>query len=104
MAEKSLYRIAFVNLGKVYEIYVREIVQSSIFGFVQISDFQFGERSETIVDPAEEKLKAEFSAVKKAHIPMNAIIRIDEVEKQGRCKIKNLDSDQTNIMPFPRQS
>mgnify|MGYP003329792526 CR=1 FL=1 len=49
------------------------------------------------VDPNEEKLKSEFSGVKRSFIPMQAIIRIDEVEKSGVCKISNGD----NIAPFP---
>jgi hypothetical protein len=42
-------------------------------------------------------LKAEFHGVKRSFIPIQAIVRIDEVEKGGVSKIFNGD----NITPFP---
>ena len=59
--------------------------------------YVFDEKKQVVVDPNEEKLKSEFSGVKRSFIPMQAIIRIDEVEKSGVCKISNGD----NIAPFP---
>ena len=43
------------------------------------------------------KLKAEFNGVKRSFIPIQAIIRIDEVEKSGVSKISSGD----NVSPFP---
>ena len=53
-----------------------------------------------IVDPAEEKLKNEFSAVKRSFIPMQSVVRIDEVEKEGACKISEAPQG-GNVSPFP---
>ena len=61
MTDKSIYRIVFHNQGNVYELYAREISQSSMYAFVEIGDIIFGERSKLVVDPSDEKLKAEFS-------------------------------------------
>ena len=47
-----------------------------------MEELLFGERWQLLVDPGEEKLKSEFSGVKRTYIPMHAIVRIDEVEKQ----------------------
>ena len=57
----------------------------------------FDAKTQLVVDPSEEKLKAEFNGVKRSFIPIQAIIRIDEVEKSGVSKISNGD----NISPFP---
>ena len=57
----------------------------------------FDERSQVVVDPSEEKLKSEFTGVRRSFIPMQAIIRIDEVEKTGVAKISSGDK----ITPFP---
>jgi hypothetical protein len=97
--EKSseIYRIAFLNKGKVYEVFVKQVYQSDLYGFIEIEDYVFDERSQVLVDPGEEKLKAEFNGVKRSFIPMQAIIRIDEVEKSGVSKISSGD----NISPFP---
>ena len=96
---RDLFRITFLNKGQVYEVYVRDVFQSDLWGFIEIENFVFGERSQTVVDPAEEKLKGEFTGVKRSFIPLQAIIRIDEVEKEGVATISKGD----NIAPFPLQ-
>ncbi|MFT4885990.1 MAG: hypothetical protein ACJAY7_001022 [Pseudohongiellaceae bacterium] len=98
MANTSeIYKVTFLNKGKVYEVFVKQVYQSDLYGFIEIEDYMFDERSQVLVDPGEEKLKAEFSGVKRSFIPMQAVIRIDEVEKSGVSKITNGD----NVSPFP---
>ena len=77
----EIYKITFLNKGKVYEIFVKQVYQSDLYGFIEIEEFLFDERSQVVVDPSEEKLKSEFTGVRRSFIPMQAIIRIDEVEK-----------------------
>jgi len=96
---KDLFRITFLNKGQVYEVYAREVYQSDLWGFIEIENFVFGERSQVVVDPGEEKLKTEFQGVKRSFIPLQAIVRIDEVEKEGVASISKGD----NIAPFPLQ-
>ena len=96
---KTLFRIAFVNQGKVYEVYARRVEQGSLFGFLEIGDLVFGERTSVVVDPSEEKIKAEFAGVSKTYIPLHSVLRIDEVDKQGTSKISKADG--SNITPFP---
>ncbi|HEY7883711.1 MAG TPA: DUF1820 family protein, partial [Cellvibrionaceae bacterium] len=86
MSFKPIYKIIFHNQGQVYELFARAIYQSEMYGFIELEEFVFGERSQLLVDPAEEKLKTEFAGVKRSYIPMHAIIRIDEVEKEGAVK------------------
>lgn len=93
----EIYKITFLNKGKVYEVFVKQVYQSDLYGFIEIEDFIFDERSQLVVDPTEEKLKAEFGSVKRSFIPVQAVIRIDEVEKTGVSKISSGD----NITPFP---
>jgi hypothetical protein len=99
MAKRQLYKVIFVNQGKVYEIYARSVGQGALFGFVEVEQLVFGERTTVVVDPSEERLKSEFETVKRTYIPMHAIIRIDEVEKQGLSKISSMDG--SNVAPFP---
>jgi hypothetical protein len=102
MPKKSIYRIIFHSQGNVYELYAREITQGAMFAFVEIGDIIFGERSKLVLDPSDEKLKAEFSGVKRTYIPLHAIVRIDQVEKEGRAKIRpGGDNHSGNIAPFP---
>lgn len=98
MAKSSeIYKITFLNKGKVYEVFVKQVYQSDLYGFIEVEDYVFDERSQVVVDPSEEKLKSEFSGVKRSFIPIQAIIRIDEVEKSGVSKISSGD----NVSPFP---
>ena len=54
-----------------------------------------------MVDPSEERLKTEFTGVQRTYIPMPAVVRIDEVEKQGTAKITPISSKGDNITAFP---
>jgi hypothetical protein len=96
-SNKPIYKITFLNKGEVYEMFATQVYQSELYGFIEIEDYLFGEKSQVVVDPGEEKLKNEFAGVKRSFIPMQAIIRIDEVEKEGVSKISNGD----NVKPFP---
>ena len=82
-----------------YEIYASQIYQSDLYGFVEVEEFLFGERASLVVDPGEEKLKREFNDVMRSFIPLHAVIRIDEVEKEGVGKI--MESSGGNITAFP---
>ncbi|MCO7224831.1 DUF1820 family protein [Pleionea sp. CnH1-48] len=99
MSKSPVYKILFVNQGQTYEIYARSIVQSELYGFIEVEELLFGERTQVVVDPAEEKLKAEFEGVKRSYIPMHSVIRIDEVEQQGVAKIS--DAAGNVVTPFP---
>lgn len=67
--EQLLYRIQFINNGKNYQLYVREVGPSALFGFIEIADFVFDSQSTLLVDPSTEKLKTEFSGVNRSYIP-----------------------------------
>jgi len=88
-----------MNQGKIYEIYARSIAHGDLFGFIEVEDIVFGERSSVVVDPVEEKIKSEFAGVQRTYLPMHAVVRIDQVEKQGISKISTVEGD--NIAQFP---
>jgi len=96
----QIFRISFINHGKVYEIYAETVRQGDLYGFVEVEGIIFGETSSVVIDPGEEKLKAEFSGVTRTIVPMHSVIRIDEVKKQGQSKIIELDAN-ANVTPFP---
>jgi hypothetical protein len=99
--DSKIYRISFYNQGNIYELHAREVHQSNMYAFIEIEDIIFGERSSVVVDPSEEKLKSEFAGVKRTYIPLQAIIRIDEVEREGTNKIIATDEKPGKITPFP---
>lgn len=101
MAKNPIYKVIFYNQNQVYEVYARAIYQSEMYGFIELEEFVFGERSQVLVDPGEEKLKSEFASVKRSYIPLHAIIRIDEVEKEGAVRITEARGDKAAPIPFP---
>ena len=98
MSKQDLFRVVFMSQGQVYEIYAREVGHGAMFGFIEVEQLVFGERSSLVVDPSEEKIKSEFENVKRTYLPMHSIIRIDEVDKQGTSKISKLEG---NVAQFP---
>ena len=93
MEENPIYKLVFINQNKVYEVYAKHVFQGDLYGFVVAEDFVFGESSTIVVDPSEEKLKSEFSGVKRSFIPMHEIIRIDQVERRGTAKIISISNN-----------
>ena len=99
MAAKPIYKITFMNQGKVYEIYAQTVSHGGLFGFVEVEKLIFGARSSVVVDPSEERIKTEFSGVTRTYLPLHSVLRIDEVEKQGVSKIT--DAEGGNVTQFP---
>jgi hypothetical protein len=89
----------FVNQGKVYEVYARKVSHGTLLGFVEVEELVFGERPGVVLDPGEERVKSEFSGVKRSFLPLQSILRIDEVRKQGVSKIVALEGG--NVAQFP---
>ena len=84
---KRVYRVIFLNQGQVYEVFAKSVTQGALFGFVEIEQLLFGERTQVVVDPSEERLKTEFDGVERTYLPLHSILRIDEVDKAGRGRI-----------------
>jgi hypothetical protein len=100
MAASHIFKVVFVNQGKLYEIYARKVSHGGLFGFIEVEEMVFGERSAVVVDPTEEKIKAEFEGVKRTFLPLHSVLRIDEVRKQGVSKITAVEGA-SNVAQFP---
>ena len=112
MAEKPaaepIYRVIFNNQSEVYELYTRYIFQSEMYGFIEVEELLFDESLfSDASDEAEakisfDKLKLEFTGVKRSFIPLPSVIRIDEMEKPGVVKVSPSKEDMTgNVRHFP---
>ena len=103
-----MYRIVYQSLGKVVELYARQVTQGGLFGFIEVEELVFGAKSDVVVDPSEEGLRSELDGVKRLYLPMHSILRIDEVEKEGRSRLrqrsddeKDKDKDSPIVRAFP---
>ena len=97
---KSLYKVTFLNHGKVYELYARRVDSGRLWGFVEVADLVFDVHDGLVIDPTEERLRDEFGTTRMLHLPMHSIVRIDEVERLGTPKISEARGV-SNVMPFP---
>jgi hypothetical protein len=104
MAAQPVYKVIFHNGNQVFEVFARQIYQSDMWGFIEIEEMLFGERSQIVVDPGEEKIKNEFAGVKRSYIPLQSVIRIDEVEKEGPAKVSDVPAGESSnkVANFPR--
>jgi len=103
MAKKRLYKVIFLNHGKVYELFAEGASSSGLYGFIEISGLVFADSDGLVVDPTEEKMRDEFKGVKVLHLPMHSVIRLEEVEQRGACLIRDRESGE-KITPFPLNS
>ena len=99
---EKLFRIAFLNHGKVYELFCTGVCTSGLFGFVEVSGLVFSEKDSLVVDPTEEKMRDEFDGVEILHLPMHSVLRIEQVKKKGQAVIRDRESGE-KVTPFPLQ-
>jgi hypothetical protein len=99
--ERPVFRVTFMNQGQVYEVFAAAVTQGDLFGFIEVEQLLFGQRSELIVDSSEERLKTEFDGVRRVFIPMHSVVRIDEVEKRGAGRIIAANDASGNVKIFP---
>ena len=97
----KLYKITFLNHSKVYELYARQVVASGLWGFTEVSELVFDLHDGLVVDPTEERLRDEFGSTKVLHLPMQSIIRIEEVERKGQSVIRDAATGEKVVTPFP---
>ena len=98
----KLFRIAFLNQGKVYELFCSGVCTSGLLGFVEASGLMLGDKDSLVVDPTEEKLRDEFDGVEVLHLPMHSVLRVEQVRKKGQAVIRDRESGE-KVTPFPIQ-
>lgn len=99
MAVKPIYRVVVHQQGEVWELYAREIFQSDLWGFIEIEELVFEDASKLVVDPSADRLRRTFEGVSRCYLPLNAILRIDEVEREGPPRAVKSDG---RVAEFPR--
>ena len=101
MSPRTLYKVTFLNAGKIYEIYARQVASGALWGFTEVSDLVFDVYDGVVIDPTEERLRDEFGATQVLHLPMQSIVRIEEVERKGQSAIRDASTGEKVVTPFP---
>jgi hypothetical protein len=98
---KKLYKITFLSQGKSIELHARHVASSSLWGFTEVGELVFDPPGDgMLVDPTEERLREEFKDTTMLHVPIQAIVRIEEVARRGPLAIRDASSGE-KVMPFP---
>ncbi|MGE4266146.1 MAG: DUF1820 family protein [Deferribacterales bacterium] len=91
---KKLYKVVFIDEDKkVQTIHASYLNPSSFLGLIEISDIVFIGQSDIIISPDDGKLKEVFKNVERSYIPLNYIIRIDEITMQKETPVIRLYSE-----------
>lgn len=98
---RPLYKISFLNHGRVYELYARRVGSGSLWGFVEVAELVFDVHDTLVVDPTEERLRSEFADTRVLHLPMQSVLRVEEVERKGQSAIRDAASGERVVTPFP---
>lgn len=98
---KPLYKVTFLNAGKVYELYARQVASGALWGFTEVRDLVFDVNAGVVVDPTEERLRDEFGQTRVLHLPIQSIVRIEEVERKGTSTIRDAGTGEKVVTPFP---
>ena len=68
----------------------------------EVGDIVFDQATEgLVIDPTEEKLREEFANTRVLHLPIQCILRVEEVEKRGPLAIRDAVSGERVVTPFP---
>ena len=99
----KLYRVTFLNHGRIYELYARRVTGSSLWGFTEVAELVFDVNDGVVIDPTEERLRDEFGGTRVLHLPMQSIVRIEEVEKKGQSAIRDAATGESvvTVLPLP---
>jgi hypothetical protein len=101
MTQRTLYKITFLNAGKIYELYARNVGSSSLWGFTEVSELVWDSGDNVVIDPTEERLRDEFGQTKRLHLPMQSVIRVEEVERKSQLAIRDAGTGERVVTPFP---
>lgn len=102
MRNKKLYKVTFLSQGKTLELYARNVSSSALWGFTEVAEIVFDQAGDGIViDPTEERLREEFGNTKVLHLPIQSVVRVEEVEKRGPLAIRDAASGEKVVTPFP---
>ncbi len=95
----SNFRVIFTDENrKPVTVYAKEVT-SSMLGFIEISQLFFPDISDIIVTPDDDKVSNMFKNVKTIYLPINQIVRIDELnidKKAPVISIVNKDENNKN--------
>ena len=97
----KLFKVTFLNHGRVYELYARHVSASSLWGFTEVGELVFDVNDGVVIDPTEERLRDEFGNTRVLHLPMQGIVVVEELEKKCQSAIRDASTGESVVTMFP---
>jgi hypothetical protein len=99
----KLFKVTFLNHGRIYALYARRVASGGPWGFTEVAELVFDVNDGVVIDPTEERLRDEFGDTRVLHLPMQSIVRIEEVEKKGPSAIRDAATGESvvTLLPLP---
>jgi hypothetical protein len=101
MDSRVLYKVSFLSAGRIYELYARRVTSSALWGFTEVADLVFDVSEGVVIDPVEERLRDEFADTRVLHLPIQSVLRVEEVDRKGPAVIRDAGSGDRVVTPFP---
>jgi hypothetical protein len=101
MKSKKLFKVTFLSQGKTLELYARHVASSALWGFTEVGDLVFDQQEGVVIDPTEERLREEFGNTRVLHLPIQCIVRVEEVDKREPLVIRDAANGEKVVTPFP---
>jgi hypothetical protein len=102
MGSKKLYKVTFLSQGKILELYAQHVGSSVLWGFTEVGEIVFDSQGDgVVIDPTEERLRDEFKNTRVLHLPIQCVMRVEEVDKRAPLAIRDAASGERVVMPFP---
>ena len=101
--EKNVFKVHFFYLGKIYTLFAKEVGPSpDFYNMCVISQIIF-KRNRNLIVPSEDEVRSEFANLKNLLIPLNHIVRIDELatieeEDITNPKVEKADQSVDNLI------
>ena len=77
------------------------MASSSLWGYTEVAELVWDSGDSMVIDPTEERLRDEFGQTRKLHLPMQSVIRVEEVESKGQLAIRDASTGERVVTPFP---
>jgi hypothetical protein len=101
MKSKKLYKVTFLSQGKMLELYAHHVASSALWGFTEVGEIVFDQQEAVVIDPTEERLREEFRHTRVLHLPIQCIVRVEEVDKREPLVIRDAASGEKVVTLFP---
>ncbi len=94
--EKTYFIVSYTRDEELYQVCAHTVAPSDLYGLIEIGDFIFP-KNKLVYNPGEERIKREFSGIKRTWIPYHTIVRIDEVAATRESEIKIVPLDEARL-------